>query len=185
MYAAEDAVQTSSGTVACYATTQQATAGQTANCVPFNAFGPTAPSQSALNYIFQTTAFHQTNTLDDLGGAISGQVLEAWAGPVTAALSAEMRVNAYDVNSNVPSSTFVDCTGLRLCSPLLPSYAQAVLQQVHASQNVWEMALETEVPVIKDIPLVQAFDLNLAGRYTSLIRSPARCRPGRSGSIGG
>ena len=166
MHAAEDAVQTSSGTVACYATTQQATAAQYANCVPFNAFGPTAPSQSALNYIFQTTAFHQTNTLDDMGGAISGNVLETWAGPVTAALSAEMRVNAYDVNSNVPSSTFVDCTGLRLCSPLLPSYAQAVLQQVHASQNVWEMALETEVPVIKDAPLVQAFDLNLAGRYT-------------------
>jgi outer membrane receptor protein involved in Fe transport len=166
MYAAEDAVLTSSGNVACYAATQQAAAAQYASCVPFNAFGPTAPSQSALNYIFQTTAFHQTNTLDDTGGAISGKVVEAWAGPITAAFSAEMRFNAYDVNSNVPSSTLVDCTGLRLCSPLLPSYAQAVLQQVHASQNVWEMALETEVPVIKDAPLVQALDLNLAGRYT-------------------
>ena len=41
-----------------------------------------------------------------------------------------------------------------------------MLQPVHASQNVWELALETEVPVIKDLPLVQAFDLNLAGRYT-------------------
>jgi len=28
------------------------------------------------------------------------------------------------------------------------------------------MALETEVPVIRNIPLIQAFDLNLAGRYT-------------------
>jgi outer membrane receptor protein involved in Fe transport len=31
---------------------------------------------------------------------------------------------------------------------------------------VWEVALEAEVPVLKDIPLIHAFDLNLAGRYT-------------------
>jgi len=166
MYAAEDAVLTPSGSVACYAATQAATAAQYANCVPFNAFGPTAPSQSALNYIFQTTAFHQTNTLDDMGGSIAGTVLDAWAGPITAALSGELRFNAYDVNSNVPSSTFVNCTGLRLCNASLPSYAQSVLQAVHASQNVWEMALESEVPLFRNLPLVQAFDLNLAGRYT-------------------
>ena len=166
MYAAEDAVLTPGGNAACYAATQAATAARYANCVPFNAFGPTAPSQSALTYIFQTTAFHQTNTLDDMGGAISGKLLDAWAGPITAAFSTEMRFNAYDVNANVPSSTFVDCTGLRLCNPLLPGYAQAVLQPVHASQNVWEMALESEVPLIRNLPLVQAFDLNLAGRYT-------------------
>ena len=93
-------------------------------------------------------------------------MLDAWAGPITAALSAEMRFNAYDVTTNVPSSTFVDCTGLRLCNPLLPSFSQAVVQPVHASQNVWEVALEAEVPVLKDLPLIQAFDLNLAGRYT-------------------
>jgi iron complex outermembrane receptor protein len=166
MYAAEDSVLTPSGTVACYGATQAATAAQYANCVPFDAFGPTAPSQSALNYVFQTTDFHETNVLNDMGGSIAGKVLDDWAGPITAALSGEARFNAYDVGSNVPSSTFVNCTGLRICNPLLPSYAQAVIQQVHASQNVWEFALETEVPVIKDVPLIQHFDLNLAGRYT-------------------
>jgi iron complex outermembrane receptor protein len=166
MYAAEDAVLTPSGTVACYAATQAATAAQYANCVPINPFGPTAVTWSAFKYMFQTTDFHQTNTLDDMGGSISGKVLDAWAGPITAALSAEMRFNAYDVTSNVPSSTFVDCTGLRLCSPLLPSFSQAVVQPIHASQNVWEVAAEAQVPVLKDLPLVQAFDLNLAGRYT-------------------
>jgi outer membrane receptor protein involved in Fe transport len=77
-----------------------------------------------------------------------------------------MRFNAYDVTSNVPSSTFVDCTGLRICNPSLPSYAQAILQPIHASQNVWELALETNIPVIKDVPLIQAFDITAAGRYT-------------------
>ncbi|MEO8301026.1 MAG: TonB-dependent receptor, partial [Rhizomicrobium sp.] len=166
MYAAQDAVPTSSGTLACYAATQAVTAARYADCVPINPFGPTAPSQGALNYIFQTTAFHETNTLDDMGGSIAGKVLDGWAGPITAALSAEARFNAYDIASNVPSSTMVDCTGLRFCNAYLPLYSQAVLQAVHASNDVWEMALETEVPVIRDIPLVQAFGLNLAGRYT-------------------
>ncbi len=166
MYAAEDAVLKPDGTVACYAATQAATAAAYADCVPIDPFGPSAVTPGAFKYAFQPTDFHQINTLDDMGGSISGKVLDGWAGPVTAALSGEVRFNAYDVTSNQPSSTFVDCTGLRICSPLLPSFAQSVLQPVHASQNVWEMALETEAPLIENVPLIQAFDLNLAGRYT-------------------
>jgi outer membrane receptor protein involved in Fe transport len=166
MYAAEDAVLTPSGTAACYAATQAATATQYANCVPINPFGPTAPSQSALNYVFQNTNFHETNVLNDMGAGIAGKVLDDWAGPITAALSAEARFNAYDIGSNVPSSTFVNCTGLRLCSSVLPSFSQAVLAPVHASDKVWELALESEVPLLRNVPLAQAFDLNLAGRYT-------------------
>ncbi len=167
MFASEDAVLTSSGTVACYAATQAATAAAYANCVPINPFGANSVSQSAFKYDFQTTAFHETNTLDNIGGGISGKVFDGWgAGPITAALSGEARFNAYDITSSTPSSTFVDCTGLRICNPALPSWAQSILQPVHASQNVWEFALETEVPVIKDVPLIQDFDLNMAGRYT-------------------
>jgi outer membrane receptor protein involved in Fe transport len=78
-----------------------------------------------------------------------------------------MRFNAYDVKSNKPASTFVDCTGLRICNPTLPSYAQAIIAPVSASQNVWEVALEAGIPVIKNVPLIQNFDINLAGRYTT------------------
>jgi len=166
MYAAQDAVLTPSGSVACYAATQPATAARYSNCVPINPFGPTAVTANAFNYVFQTTNFHQTNVMDDFGGSIAGKVMDNWAGPITAALSGEMRLNSYDISTNVPSSTFVDCTGLRLCNASLPTYSQAVLQPVHASQDVWELALEGDVPVIKDVPLVQAFNLNLAGRYT-------------------
>jgi iron complex outermembrane recepter protein len=166
MYASEDAVLTPGGTVACYAATQAATAAAYAGCVPINPFGTGSVSQSAFKYDFQETNFHETNTLNNMGGSISGKVLDDWAGPITAALSGEARFNAYDISSNVPSSTFVDCTGLRICNPALPSYAQAIIQGVHASQNVWEFALETEVPVIKDVPLIKNFDLNMAGRYT-------------------
>jgi outer membrane receptor protein involved in Fe transport len=166
MYASEDAVLLPNGTVACYAATQAATQAAYANCVPINPFGLNSVSQSAFKYDFQTTNFHETNTLDNVGGGISGTLLDDWAGPITAALSGEARFNAYDINSNVPSSTFVDCTGLRICNPALPSYAQSIIQAVHASQNVWEFAAEAEVPVLRDVELIKAFDLNLAGRYT-------------------
>ena len=166
-YAAEDTVQTPNGNVACYAATQAATAAEYANCVPLNPFGPTAVTQSAFNYDFQTTDFHETNILDDMGGGIAGKVLDGWAGPVTAAFSGEARFNTYAIGTNVPSSTTVDCTGLRICNPLLPSFSQSVTQPIHASDNVWELAVEAEVPLLKDLPLVQAFDLNMAGRYTN------------------
>ena len=166
MYASEDAVLTPSGTVACYAATQAATAAAYASCVPINPFGINSVTQSAFKYDFQTTNFHETNILDNVGGGISGKVLEGWAGPITAALSGEARFNTYDIGSNVPSSTFVDCTGLRICNPALPSYSQPIIQAVHASQNVWEFAAEAEVPVLRDVALIKAFDLNLAGRYT-------------------
>src|SRR3569833_54558 len=80
MYAAQDSVLLPNGTIACYAATQAATAAAYANCVPINPFGPMAVSWDAFHYIFQTTDFHQTNTLDDFGGSISGKVAEAWAG---------------------------------------------------------------------------------------------------------
>jgi outer membrane receptor protein involved in Fe transport len=166
MYASQDAVLTPSGTVACYAATQAATAARYADCVPINPFGINSVTQGAFKYDFQTTDFHETNILDNVGGGISGKVLDGWAGPITAALSGEARFNSYDIGSNVPSSTFVDCTGLRICNPALPSYSQPIIQAVHASQNVWEFAAEAEVPVLRDAPLIKAFDLNLAGRYT-------------------
>ena len=170
MFASEDAVLLANGTVSCYATSPLASAATNAayaGCVPINPFGANSVSQSAFKYSFQTTAFHETNTLDNMGAGISGKVFDGWgAGPITAALSGEARFNAYDITSSTPSSTFVDCTGLRICNPALPSWAQSILQPVHASQNVWEFALETEVPVIKDVPMIQAFDLNMAGRYT-------------------
>ncbi len=165
LFAAEDAVLTSSGTVACYAATQAATAAQYANCIPINPFGPTAITQAAFNYTKALTYFHQTNVLNDTGASISGKLLDDWAGPITAALSAEGRFNDYAVTTNVPITT-VNCTGLRICNSALPLYAQNVLAPVVASSNVWEVAGEAEIPLLKDLPIVKSLDANIAGRYT-------------------
>ena len=166
MYAAQDAVLTPAGNVACYAATQAATAAKYAHCAPINVFGIGNVTWPVHNNIFEMTKFNETNVLDDMGASISGKVIDAWAGPITAALSAEMRFQKYGVRSNVPSSTNVDCTGLRICNAALPLYSQTILQPTDADGNVWEMALESEVPLVRNVPLIQALDLNLAGRYT-------------------
>ena len=56
--------------------------------------------------------------------------------------------------------------GLENLQPKLPLWAQNVVAPVHASNNVWEVAGEADVPLLKDFPLAENFDLNLAGRYT-------------------
>ncbi|HEY2011418.1 MAG TPA: TonB-dependent receptor [Rhizomicrobium sp.] len=164
-YAAEDAVPGPNGSVVCYVSTTQY-ASLYPGCVPLDPFGPTAVSQSAYDYISGTTRYIMTNIMDNVSGSLSGTLLDDWAGPVKVALSGEARWNTYDVNSNAQPTTKVDCTGLRLCSNQLVLWEQNTVASAHASNNVWEIAAEADVPLLKDLPLVQSFDANLAGRYT-------------------
>jgi iron complex outermembrane recepter protein len=60
-------------------------------CIPINAFGPTAPSQAAISYWFDTINNTTKNQLDGLSASLSGSPLNSWAGPVDMALSAEFR----------------------------------------------------------------------------------------------
>lgn len=164
MFAAQDAVLGQNGTVQCYAATQAATASQYADCVPLNPFGPAATTMAAMRWMTSTTWYHMTNVMDDLGGGVSGPLLDTWAGPVNAALSAEARFNELTVKSN-SSIGKVDCTGLRICDPTQGLWAGGVAN-MQASNSVWEVALEANVPLLKDLPLAQSLDVNLAGRYT-------------------
>ena len=41
------------------------------------------------------------------------------------------------------------------------------LPSVHAIENVWEFSGEVGIPILKDLPLVQSLDADLAGRYTN------------------
>ncbi|HEY4077827.1 MAG TPA: TonB-dependent receptor [Rhizomicrobium sp.] len=171
-YAAEDAVPGPNGSAACYVSTTQY-ANLYPGCVPLNPFGPTAVSQSAYDYISGTTRYIMTNIMDDVGASVSGTLFDDWAGPVKVALSGEGRWNSYDVNSNAQPTAKVDCTGLRLCSNQLVLWEQNTIASVNAANNVWEIAGEMNIPLLKDQPLVQSLDANLAGRYTDYSTSGA------------
>lgn len=171
LYAAEDAVVDSSGKTVCYASTTPNSSAY-ADCVPLNPFGVTLTPE-AYKYITGETWFTITNTLDNVGGAISGEIFELPAGPVKAALSGEARWMEYDVTSSGNPAQTVDCTHLRNCSPAAHIWVGNIIAAVKASENVWEIAGEADVPVLKDLPLAQAVNLNLAGRYTDYSTSGA------------
>ena len=142
--------------------------GLASGCVPFNAFGPTAASAAAIDYITDTAIYHATTTLDDISAQASGSPFATAARDVTTALLGERRRIAFRSTSNATPNDLVDCTGIRFgnCT------AGATLTDFTfgqspggASQTVWEIAGETNIPLLADSPL-GSVDLNGAVRYT-------------------
>lgn len=174
-FAAMDAVLDGNGQVQCYAKVQNIPGYQ--DCVPLNAFGPTAITPQMFDYFTGTTTFWMTNVMDNVGGSISGDLVEGWAGPIKGALSFEARWNSYKVENNTGPQALVNCgTGanaLRICNPNLAGWAQPILSPVKASSNVWEIAGEFQIPLLRDLSFAKDLSLNLAGRYTDYSTSGA------------
>ena len=161
------------GTIQCWDETQAAYAALYAGCVPINVFNPSqGVSQAAFNYVKTDTFWALTQKLDNVGASINGGLfgLGLPAGEITAAASFEMRWRTYNMKTNALPTDFVNCTGLRLCTqnggaaPAL--YTQNVNAPVSVGDNVWETALEINVPLLKDVPLAQDMNADIAGRYT-------------------
>ncbi len=166
-FAAMDAVKASDGTIKCYAATQAATAAEYANCVPLNAFGPTAITPAMFKYFTQDTQYVLTNRMDSLGFDVAGDVIQAPAGPIRVGVSGEARWTALILDGvGTDAAAKVDCTGLRLCSVNTPLWAAPVLPSMSKSTNVWELAVEAEIPLLKDVVLAKSLSVNLAGRHT-------------------
>lgn len=170
--AALDAVTNGSGQIVCHAATQAATATAYANCAPLNLFGPSAASPSAVDYVLDDTVYVGRTKQDNVVASISGSPFDNWAGPVTLALSGEWRRQSFVSSSEATPSMFADCASGVLRYNCVASGAQTFLYRntfpasPPIKQTVWEGAFEANVPLLKDLPLVQSFDVNGAIRYT-------------------
>lgn len=161
------------GTVQCYVTTVPAFAALYPGCVPMNLFDPDRGiSQESWNWTTRSTAWILTQQLDDISGSISGPLgFGLPAGEITAALSGEMRWATYDMQTDALPTEFVNCSGLRMClqngnTPPV-RWTQNVNAPVSVGNNVYEFAAEFNVPLLKDVPMIQDLSLNAAGRYTN------------------
>ena len=171
LYAALDAVKDAAGNIVCHVTLTNPTLYP--GCVPLNAFGPTAANPQAIAYITQPTQFTVNNGQDDVSGSVSGSPFKTWAGPVTMALSGEWRRQTWSVASTGTPSQLADCTGLIItgttsnCSAgKTVLYADTTLaNRSTVSNTVYEGALETEVPLLKDTPFARDLSFNGAVRY--------------------
>ncbi|HVV27363.1 MAG TPA: TonB-dependent receptor [Rhizomicrobium sp.] len=147
-------------------------------CVPINTFGNNVTTDAQYTYWSRSTHFTETNIMDDIAADISGDLFQLPAGPVKMALAGEMRWLDYTIDSNASPTAVVDCTGLRLCGNAAGTgpvnqatvtqtlWDNNTLPSTHAAENVWEFSAEIGVPILKDVPLVQSLDADLAGRYT-------------------
>jgi outer membrane cobalamin receptor len=137
-------------------------------CVPMDSFGPTSISQAAFNYWSRNTNASVTQKLSDIEGDISGNLFDLPAGPIRGALSGEMRWLDYVVNSNASPTQLVNCFGLRLCNigTTQTYWDNNTLASVTANENVWEFSGEANIPILKDLPLIQELSSDIAGRYT-------------------
>jgi outer membrane receptor protein involved in Fe transport len=149
-------------------------------CVPINTFGSNVTTDAQFKYWSRTTNFRETNIMDDIAADISGDLFQLPAGPLKVALAGEMRWLDYTIDSNASPTAVVDCTGLRLCgnaagtgfvtnqaSVTQTLWDNNTLPSTHASENVWEFSGEIGVPILKDVPLVQSLNADIAGRYTN------------------
>jgi outer membrane receptor protein involved in Fe transport len=166
MFAALDAViNPANGQIVCQVSLT-AFASRFPGCIPLNAFGPDATTAEMVRYLKSDTHHRLVNTLDDWSASVSGELFQLPAGPLRAAVSGEYRKQNYEINSTFTPTSLVDCTGLRICTPGTARFQQNVVGEINIGQNVWEVAGELGVPLLKDMAFVESLDLNLAARHT-------------------
>jgi len=164
--AALDAVRDASGNIVCRVSITNP--GLYPGCIPLNLFGPTSESLDAINYVLADTMFKARTGMDDVGASIAGSPFSTWAGPVQVALSGEYRKLTYSSTSNAQPTDRANCTGLRFnCNANTARWISNVVATTsEVSQKVKEAAVEVDVPILKDAPFAQSFNINGAARYT-------------------
>lgn len=143
------------------------------NCIPLNIFGGiAAASQEALDYVYNPTFNKSDTALTTVSAAIHGSPFSTWAGEVKAALSGEYRRMTWAVKSNAdPINDLVTaaaCTGVAFnCTVGRTLYVNNTQGPVPKSvQDVQEVALELNVPILADKPFAQRVELTGAARFT-------------------
>jgi outer membrane receptor protein involved in Fe transport len=177
LFAALDAVvNPANGQTVCHVSLTSS-AGLYPGCVPLNIFGPTATTSAMWNYILMPTRYIATTDLEDAEGSITGSPFSTWAGPVNTAVSAEWRRLQYIfLSGGEPQNVIpLDCTGLSF-NCVTPTATDIGTSQTYGNgsagsplrqpvrQTVREVALETDFPLLKDVPFAKDVELLLAGR---------------------
>jgi len=146
--AAVDAVRAPNGSIVCRSTLTNPNDG----CVPYNVFGIGVVSQGAFNYTMDGPRLSQTIGQNTYGGSVTGEPFSSWAGPISVALSGEFRKDTVR-GFNDPVSSLL-------------GWFSTQLTGFNASQTVAEGAVETLIPLAKDLAWARSLDLSAAVRAT-------------------
>lgn len=168
-YAAADAVyDPSSQSIVCRVTLTNP--GLYPGCTPLNLFGEGSPSQAAKDYVTGTSQYTAVLTQDVASFSLRGEPFSTKAGPIAVAFGGEYRREEADQSSDAISQQANDATGIRgfpiAYSYSVGGYQLTNVQPVSGSYEVKEAFLETQVPLVRDLPFARAIDLNGAVRLT-------------------
>ena len=143
-----DAVKGPNGSIVCRSTLANPSNG----CVPLNLFGLGVASQDAIDYVIANPYSHGRLDQKVVSANLHGSPFNDWAGPVSFATGIEHRREA--TSSYAPQDSITGTYFLAAGLPYSGSFA------------VTEGYLETDVPLLKDLPLAKELDLNAAVRQT-------------------
>jgi iron complex outermembrane recepter protein len=166
LYRAADAVvNPANGQIVCATTLTNPNNG----CVPLDIFGNGAPSQAALNYI-NGTAIENVNLEEDIADFnVTGDLFDLPGGPASIAFGGTYRKEAFTQTSNPQAQEIRTGIGI----PGFPAglvnslggYERTNPEPAAGSYSVYEGFVETELPVLANIPYAHALSFNAAGRY--------------------
>lgn len=143
-----DAVRASDGSIVCRSTLTNPANG----CVPLNLFGLGVASQDAIDYVIANPYSHARLDQKVVSGNLHGSPFNDWAGPVSFAVGIEHRREA--TSSYAPPQSTTQPHFLEAGLPYSGSFA------------VTEGYIETDVPLLSNLPLAKSLDLNAAVRQT-------------------
>ncbi|MEN3747402.1 TonB-dependent receptor [Sphingomonas sp. HF-S3] len=190
LFAAVDAVDeglfrtgTANGNIVCRVTITNPSL--VPGCVPVNLFGNGTPSAAAVDFIAGYTEFEVTNKLDEFGANFSGSPFSTGAGPVGFNVGVTYRRQSLLETSNSDPSIRVDYTGgsdprtpatytgirgvpgLTAALPTPPArFNFTNVGTAKGSTETKEVYGEFVLPLLRDVPLFNYFELNGALRYT-------------------
>lgn len=168
-YAAIDSViNPATGQAACRSTLLF---GLNPGCVPYNPFGQGSPSAAAVSYVTGIGARKDKYQQDAASIDARRDLFSLWSDPITVAAGMEWREESLTRTTDATQVSTIDFTGVR-GGPPAEANRQGGYQTGNdlpftGSYSVIEGFTEVNVPVVKDLPLIKSFDMNLAGRLTS------------------
>jgi outer membrane receptor protein involved in Fe transport len=172
-YAAIDAVKDGNGNVVCRVTLTNPSL--LPGCVPMNILGAGAFSPQAIAYTQGDAGYWTNNSTAIWQGSASGTLFDLPAGPLTMALGAESRHVTLKQRTNADPGLAgsVSYAGIRgvPTGVLISNFTN--IGAADGSQDVNEGFVEFNIPILKDLPLIQSLSFNPAARYTEYKTSGA------------